>query len=89
MFSSQGSERFVLEVRSGKGQKQNQIGSCAGLHVPISTYQLLYAILTSFLVSVSSLAPRSSTGVPFIHIKVRLLSFFPAADGYHSLTFAL
>lgn len=68
MFFSQGSERFVLEVSSGMGQKQNQIGSCAGLHVPISTYQLLYAILTSFLVSVSSLErppPPSSRGVPF------------------------
>lgn len=77
MFFSQGSERFVLEVRSGMGQNQNQIGSCAGLHVRINTSQLLCAVLTPFLVSVSSLASRFMMGVPFIHIKVRLLFFYP------------
>lgn len=55
MFFSQGSERFVLEVGAGMGPKEDQIGSCAGLDVRIKSYQLFYAVLTSFLVNNFSL----------------------------------
>lgn len=80
----------MLEVGAGMGPKQDQIGSCAGLHVRIESYQLFYAVLTSFLVNISTLASRCMMGVPFIHINVKLLSFFFAVDAHHqSMTFAL
>lgn len=89
MFFSQGSERFVLEVGAGMGPKEDQIGSCAGLDVRIKSYQLFYAVLTSLLVNISTLASRCMMGAPFIHINVTLLSFFFAVDGHQSMTFAL
>lgn len=61
---------------------------CRILHVCIHSYQLLYTLLTSVFVNISSLVSVHCGSL--IHARRREIAlFFFATDGHQSLTFAL